>query len=229
MESLLFPIIVLAVTLTGGGILLLFLKTAKKAPRTDVESAAMQTAQQFINVKDIRDKYLYTRDGMVFAYLRIHAISIDLYSKSEKNMLIKTLTAELSDIQYPFKFMALSRPVDISPLITEMSEMLKEAEEKRKELLRQEILQMGGFALSGEIVERQFYIALWEKQEEGVERDLLKRASLLCEKFAIGGVTCDILMEKEIVRLLNLVNNPSYTHLEDEETAASVPTLKGVM
>ena len=67
-----------------------------------------QTAQQFINVKDIRDKYLYTRGGMVFIYLRIHAISIDLYSKSEKNVLIKTLTAELSDIQYQFKFMALS-------------------------------------------------------------------------------------------------------------------------
>ena len=107
--------------------------------------------------------------------------------------------------------------------------MLKEAEDKRKELLRQEILQMGGFALSGEIVERQFYIALWEKQEEGIERDLLKRASLLCEKFATGGVACDILTEKEIVRLINLVNNPSYTHLEDAETAASIPVLKGVM
>lgn len=118
MESLLFPIIMLAVTLIGGGILLLFLKTSKKTPQTDAGSAAMQTAQQFINVKDIRDKYLYTRGGMVFIYLRIHAISIDLYSKSEKNVLIKTLTAELSDIQYPFKFMALSRPVDISPLIT---------------------------------------------------------------------------------------------------------------
>ena len=131
MESLLFPIIMLAVTLIGGGILLLFLKTSKKTPQTDAGSTAMQTAQQFINVKDIRDKYLYTRGGMVFIYLRIHAISIDLYSKSEKNVLIKTLTAELSDIQYQFKFMALSRPVDISPLITEMSEMLKEEDFNR--------------------------------------------------------------------------------------------------
>ena len=127
MESLLFPIIMLAVTLIGGGILLLFLKTSKKTPQTDADSAAMQTAQQFINVKDIRDKYLYTCSGMVFIYLRIHAISIDLYSKSEKNVLIKTLTAELSDIQYPFKFMALSRPVDISPLITEMRQKKRAA------------------------------------------------------------------------------------------------------
>ena len=39
----------------------------------------------------------------------------------------------------------------------------------------------------------------------------------------------DILTKKEIVRLVNLVNNPSYTHLEDAETSASIPTLKGVM
>ena len=222
MENFMFPIIMLAVTLIGGGILMLFLKSGTKRPLTENENAAMVTAQQFINIKDSQDKYLYTRDGMIFVYLRIHAISIDLFSKSEKNVLIKTLTAELSDIQYPFKFLALSRPVDISPLITEMGDMLKEAEEKRKEILRQEILQMGSYALSGDI-------AIWDKQDEGSERDMLKKASLLCEKFAAGGVVTDILTKKEIVRLVNLVNNPSYTHLEDAETSASIPTLKGVM
>ena len=35
MESLLFPIIMLAVTLIGGGILLLFLKTSKRSPQLD--------------------------------------------------------------------------------------------------------------------------------------------------------------------------------------------------
>lgn len=197
MENFMFPIIMLAVTLIGGGILILFLKSGTKRPLTENENAAMVTAQQFINIKDSQDKYLYTRDGMIFVYLRIHAISIDLFSKSEKNVLIKTLTAELSDIQYPFKFLALSRPVDISPLITEMGDMLKEAEEKRKEILRQEILQMGSYALSGEIVERQFYIAIWDKQDEGSERDMLKKASLLCEKFAAGGVVTDILTKKK--------------------------------
>ena len=71
--------------------------------------------------------------------------------------------------------MAVSRPVDISPLIADMQSMLKDAGDKQKELLRQEILQMSGYALSGEIVERQFYISLWEKYEDGVEKDLFKR------------------------------------------------------
>jgi len=121
MQGLLFPIIMLTVTLMGGGFLLLFLKTAKKRPVSDEAMRAMQTAQQFINVRDVKDKYLYTKDGLVLTYLRVHAISIDLYSKAEKNSLIKQLTAELSDIQYPFKFMAVSRPVDISPLCKECS------------------------------------------------------------------------------------------------------------
>lgn len=90
MENFMFPIIMLAVTLIGGGILILFLKSGTKRPLTENENAAMVTAQQFINIKDSQDKYLYTRDGMIFVYLRIHAISIDLFSKSEKNVLIKT-------------------------------------------------------------------------------------------------------------------------------------------
>lgn len=226
MQGLLFPIIMQTVTLVGGGLLLLFLKTAKKRPVSNEAAMAMQTAQQFINVRDVKDKYLYTKDGLVLTYLRVHAISIDLYSRAEKNTLIKQLTAELSDIQYPFKFMAVSRPVDISPLISDMQGMLKTAADRRKELLRQEILQMSSYALSGEIMERQFYISIWDRVEDGAEKDLLKCASLLAEKFTTNGIGCDLLAEKEIVRLLNLVNNPSYTHLEDTEFEAVIPTLK---
>ena len=225
MEGLIFPIIMLAVTLLGGGLLLIVLKHSKPKYKGGGESHAIQTAQEFINVRDIRDRYLYTTDGLILTFVRIHSISIDLYSKAEKNSLIRQLTAELSDIQYPFKFLAVSRPVDISPVITDMQSMLKEADDRRKELLRQEILQMSGFALSGEIVERQFYVSLWERAEEA-EKELFKRAALFSEKFSGCGIPCDVLGEKEIVRLLNLVHNPSYTHLEDTEFSATIPVLE---
>lgn len=226
MEGLIFPIIMLAVTLVGGGLLLLMLKHGRPRNRGGGESLALQTAQEFINVRDIQDKCLYTTDGLLLVFVRIHSVSIDLYSRAEKHSLIRQLTAELSDIQYPFKFLAVSRPVDISPVITDMQSMLREAGDKRKELLRQEIMQMSGFALSGEIVERQFYVSLWDKAEEGPEKELLKRAALFSEKFSGCGIPCDVLGEKEIVRLLNLVHNPSYTHLEDTEFSATIPTIE---
>ena len=231
MDGLLFPIIMLTVTLLGGGVFLLILKNGGKKPASgeaDTQDGRQpcKTAMEFINVKDINGRHLYTKDGMILTFLRLHAISIDLLSKSEKNILIKQLTAELSDIQYPFKFMAVSRPVDISPLINDLTAMLKDAGEKRKELLRHEILQMSSYALSGEIVERQFYISIWDRYEEGIEKDIYKRAVLLSEKFSVNGIGCDIIGEKEIVRLINLVHNPAYVHLEDTEAAASIPILK---
>jgi len=221
----------LTVTLLGGGVFLLILKNGGKKPASGEATVQdgrqpCRTAMEFINVKDIKGRHLYTKDGMILTFLRLHAISIDLLSKSEKNILIKQLTAELSDIQYPFKFMAVSRPVDISPLINDLTAMLKNAEEKRKELLRHEILQMSSYALSGEIVERQFYISIWDRYEEGMEKDIYKRAILLSEKFSGNGIDCDIIGEKEIIRLINLVHNPAYVHLEDTETAASIPILK---
>lgn len=226
MENLLFPIIMLTVTIIGGGLFLFIMNSKQRKSRKESEKSAIVTAQHFINVKDIRGNYLYTRDGYLFIYLRIHPISIDLYSKAEKAILIKTLTAELSDLQYPFKFIALSRPVDISPIIIDFSDKVRDAEDKRKELLHQEIMQMSGYALSGEIVERQYYICLWDIFEEGNEMELSKRATLLSEKLMAGSVSSDILSEKEIVRFLNLVNNPSYVHLEDTEFSPSIPILE---
>lgn len=226
MENLLFPIIMLTVTIIGGGLFLFVMNGKQRKSKKESEKSSIVTAQHFINVKDIRGNYLYTRDGFLFIYLRIHPISIDLYSKAEKAILIKTLTAELSDLQYPFKFIALSRPVDISPIILDLSDKLRDAEDKRKELLRQEILQMSGYALSGEIVERQYYICLWDIFEEGNEMELSKQAALLSEKLMSGSVSSDILSEKEIVRFLNLVNNPSYVHLEDTEFSPSIPILE---
>lgn len=72
----------LTVTLSGGGILLYLLGRGRKEQAMDREQAALMTAQQFINVKDIRDRFLYTRDGQIFMYLRVYSISTDLYSDS---------------------------------------------------------------------------------------------------------------------------------------------------
>lgn len=85
MESLLFPIIMLAVTLIGGGILLLFLKTSKKPPQTDAGSTAMQTAQQFINVKDFGISTCIPVAGW---YLSIcgSMLSVSTYTASRKRM-----------------------------------------------------------------------------------------------------------------------------------------------
>ena len=186
-----------------------------------------ETAQDYVNVKDIKDKFLYTRDEKIISYIQINPIDINLLSKREKQTLARTLTAELTSERKTFKFIAVSRPVDISPLLTEYQNIISNiTNQKQKELLRHEMYSISNFALSGEVVERQFYIMLWEDYEEGIERDILKRAMEFSSKLESSSIKCNILTENKIVRLCNLINNPAYTNIEDTSFEPTIPFLK---
>jgi len=221
---MLLPIIMLSLCAVGGAAVFLFLKLQKRKAR-ETENLAARAANEFVNVRDIRGSLLYTLDGMALCFLKITPISIDLYSKNEKQTLMRTLTAEMSANQYDFQFMAVSRPVDISPLIMELTALLPTGDLKQKELLRHEITEMNAYAISGEIVERQFYIMLWDRADEDVERELVNRAKRFALNFTDCGVECSLLTQHEIVRLCNLVNNPAYSHLEDSDTEPAIPII----
>ena len=225
MQTLIEPIIILTGLIIGGSILILYINNSTNKKYKDEQDFDKETAQEFINIKDINDKYLYTNEGDIMMYLRIDSISIDLYSKNEKETLMKSLIAELSEIQYPFKFIAVSIPVDISPIISNMQEMIKFSNDKQKELLKKEIIEMNNFALSGDIVERQFYLVIWEKYQEGIEKEINKKAMLLVEKFTINNINCEILNQREIMKFVNFINNPYYAHLEDTEFTKDIPII----
>lgn len=224
---MIFPIIMILICAALGGGTFLFMKLSQKKSRRVQADGAGQTANEFVNVKDIKGKFLYTRDGLILSYLKINPISIDLFSKTEKSIMIKQLTANMSSIQYPFKFIAVSRPVDITPVIAELSELLATSDPKQKELLKQEITEMSTFALSGEVVERQFYVVIWDKSDEGAEKDLLFKAKEFASNFTDNGIGCELLEQQDIVRLCNLISNPAYMHLEDTDFEPTIPILNG--
>lgn len=226
---MLLPIVMIAICMVGGGAAYFLIRKAErdKYKGKDALAAATVTANEFINVKDICGNFLYTRDGLALCYLKVAPISIDLYSKAEKRNIVRTLTAEMSATQFPFKFIAVSRPIDISPLLAELHSLLVVSDSKQRELLRAEMAEMAGFAMGGDIVERQFYIVMWDKAIDGAERELLNRARLMAENFGSSKISCEVLHQQDIVRLCNLVNNPSYTHIEDNGFEAAMPLIEG--
>ncbi|MBU5445252.1 hypothetical protein [Paenibacillus sp. MSJ-34] len=221
---MLLPIIMLLLCLVGGGAVFFYLNMSSRQKKATLDTK-QQTAHEFINVKDIRGHYLYTLDGLVLCFLKISPVSIDLLSKSEKQHFINMLTAELSTVQFPFKFIAVSRPVDISPVISQLSSLLNTDDAKQKELLKHEILEMNSFALSGEVVERQFYISVWNRVEPDGERETLQRIKRMAQHFEDCQVQTYILKQQDIVRLCNLVHNPGYTHLETADQEVVIPFL----
>lgn len=215
------PVILILTLLLGGGAFY-FLEVDKSKKK----SINKESANELINVKDIRDKFLYTNDNLIMTYFKIQPISIDLLSDREKRVLTKNLTAELSSEHRPFKFMGVSRPIDISPLLSEYTQLMTYATDRtQKTLLRNEILVMSEYAMSGEVVERQFYICLWEKYQEDAEKELTARVNEMIIKFEGAGIRCEVLFDQDIVRLCNLVNNPTYIHMENTSIEATIPIL----
>lgn len=222
-----YQIIMILIALSFSGVYY-FLINKKNSTANKDETLAKKTAQDFVNIKDIRDKYAYTKDGLVYMYIKIHPIDVDLMSSREQVNLEKELTAELSSDSDTIKLICVSRPIDIAPLINEYNELLiNSTDNVQKTLLKHEMLNMNDYAMSGEVVERQFYLHLWHKYEDGAESNLNKRAYDLISKFSSCQTKCEILFEQEIYRLYNLFNNPATINVEDASFEASIPLMIG--
>lgn len=98
---------------------------------------------------------------------------------------------------------------------------------QQKELLKNDIDTINNFALSGDVVERQFYFIIWEKYYDGVQDYMIKRAEELCSRLAVVQKDVHLLNDNEIVQLCNLFVNPAYSHFEDGNVLPSVPLLGG--
>ena len=191
----------------------------------------MQTANEFINIKDIRGSILYTIDNHMFSYIRLWPISVDLMSDNEKRILINTLTAELSSETKPFKFFAISQVVDMSKLKNKLYDVLNTTSDNiRRRLINEEINQIASFALSGEIIERQFFVIVWEYLTDDSELILKRRALELAYKFQSCGVNADVLDKNGIYHLVKLFAHPQSGHLdaEDNDFSATIPIIGGI-
>jgi hypothetical protein len=179
-----------------------------------------------VNVKDIRGSVLYGRDGLLFAFLRISPISLDLLSPHEKEKKIRSFAAEFSAEKKGFKFFSISRPVDISGLAARLTSLLTEAADTaQKDLLNHEIREVSAFALTGEVTERQFYLVIWESGSDDGEKELLRRARELENRFSSCEIVAELCDQGTVIRLLNLFANPNYAHLEDDDITPAIPVL----
>lgn len=191
-------------------------------------SPKVQTANDFVNVMDIKNRVLYSKDMYVFGFIRVPPISRELMSQAEQEIVIRNLAVEMSAEQKPFKFFSISRPVNISDLIDDLTDAYMVAETpQQKELLKNDIDTINNFALSGDVVERQFYFIIWEKYYDGVQDYMIKRAEELCSRLAVVQKDVHLLNDNEIVQLCNLFVNPAYSHFEDGNVLPSVPVLGG--
>ena len=186
-----------------------------------------KTCNDEINVKDIRNNFLYTNDNKIICYLKIHPLNLYLLSNKEKKSIKNQLAAELSSETKPMKFFSIARPVEVTSVVDELRNMQEDClNQVQKKLLRQHLNDLLKLTFTGDRVERQLYLIIWQDVDDYAEKDLLKRAMDLSNKFNTCSIKTEILSEQQIIQLCSSFTNITGTYKEDSDYEDYMPIIR---
>ena len=160
------------------------------------------TVNQYTNVKDIKETFLYTKNGYLMAYIKVNKINIALLRKEEKRGKSDQLAASFGEDRNDFMYVSYPREIDIDDHKEEVKGMLLATEDiGRKNLL--EIIQ--------ENYSHQHYIKIWKyigkKDIREIKVELMQRAKSFVQRYEEVGIPTKILDSNEIIKMCNLFGN----------------------
>ncbi len=179
------------------------------------------TVNQYINVADIKNNMLYTKDNFIIGFIKVGTVSISTMSKTDINILTKTLSSEFASVKDNLRMLKISKPVDISRLVSDYRQMYVASNNlKQKELLREATLFLHKYSVNGNELENEYYFLIRESLNNFVE--LEKKLINIARKFQAGKIQANVCTTEEITRLCNLFANSSYGNIETMELEDSL-------
>lgn len=190
------------------------------------KDTVVSTAQQEINILDIKNNLIYTRDSLIIAILKINSLNMQLFSKKELINKIKDITSELSTETKEFKMTSIARPVDVGSLIDFLRNILNNSTDSiQKRLLRENIRETLNLTLVGDAVERQNLLIISEPLSDNSEQEIQKRAREIVQKFDNCGMKLEILNDQYLIQVCNSFTNMSIATKEDSDYQDYIPHL----
>lgn len=184
------------------------------------------TAGQEINILDIKNNLIYTRDNLIIAILKINSLNMQLFSKKELLNKVKDITSELSTETKEFKMTSIARPVDVGSLIDYLRDILSNTTDSiQKRLLRENIRETLNLTLVGDAVERQNLLIISEEVSDSAEQELQKRAREIVQKFDNCGMKLEILNDQYLIQVCSSFTNMNVSTKEDSDYQDYIPHL----
>lgn len=172
------------------------------------------TANEFVNVKDIKDTFLYTKDNYVLCYLRIYYFNLDLLAKEDQRNLTKRLAAEFDGDRKDFAYCTLPRELDLDKYKNFLKQKRIEETESlgKKHIIDAMLKKATGLSSDHENYEHMHYYKMWKQINEYVskpvaEAELKERIMRLRNIYLSASIPCEIFSEREIIKLCNLYSN----------------------
>lgn len=194
------------------------------------------TANELVNVKDIKGNILYTKDGFLFGYLQISPYNLDLVSEEERRAKTNAQAMSFDGDRKDFSYQTYPREIDLDRYKEYLKRQYQSELESigRRRLLAEMLLEAVALSTSGENYEHQHYIKLWRKAGSRVEdsvQELKERLAEFKERYEMIGIHAEILGYEQIIKLCNLYGNSgqiSYEIVDSNPLYTPLTQLQGV-
>lgn len=202
----------------------------KKNKRVQQEPK-IETANEFMDVADIRQGCLYTKSGYVLSYLRVFPYNIALLNERELKNQTKIITSHFKAETKPFSIFVVPRSVDMDQYLDFLEKRYEEeiTDINRKQLLNAMIREATLKVTSGTNFEHQFFLKVWESISENAEAKLRERIREFESYYNSYGNKTSLLDDTEILKLCNLFSNGigSINEIYEEMEYTPISKLKG--
>ena len=166
------------------------------------------TVNEFVDVKDIKGMFLYTKSNKIFSYLRIYPFNLDLLTTEDRRNLTNRLAAAFDGDRKNFMYCTLPRELDLDGYKIFLKEKRQAAETLGKKRIIDELIKKAtDLTSSTENYEHQHFYKFWVNVNDATtsqaEIELRDRTMRFRDMYRDVQIPCEILEEREITHFNN--------------------------
>lgn len=186
-----------------------------------------KTLNEFLNIKNIDDNYLYTLDGHIMLFIKVFPINTDLFSEEELANRMDRMSIEFSNEQNAYTIFVIPRKVNIADFINEQEELKKILQDDVSiQIVEKRIVGTHELVADKNIIENEFYLRIWCKDEENSKDNLNKRANNWKQRLKSCDFDTEILTKTEIILMIKSFTIPEFARKEDADYSDNIVTIR---
>lgn len=170
------------------------------------------SVNEYLNVKDIKKTFIYTKDNYIIGFLKIPFVNIALLDRNILESRTNNMKASWKGDRKRFTYISLPREIDLDQYKNFLKNKYANELENlgRRKILSLMILEGTKLSTSGENFEHLQYVKIWEPIGNNLKNaeDILKsRLGDFKQRYDLAGTSAEILNENDLVILCNLFKN----------------------
>lgn len=163
---------------------------------------------EWLPFKEVWNDLLFLKNDRVIGIIKVNSINLQLYSNEEQNSKIFQFRKVLLSLEYPFKIIALDKPISLSDHIENLVYLSKNTDDEKKKQLLDEDIQYADNIMNKNIVNNREFYLLIDEDKDNVK--LLKsKINDIVSQLCNIGLSSEQTKTDEIKELLFTYLNPN--------------------